>query len=153
MNLLLPAAAASVQACVAVEAAASAITSAAVIASACVGVDRGPVTWAIAIAGPITPARTIRVSRTAVVAAAIPSVAVESVSIISVKPGARADEHATYEVVGPVVAIGSACIRIVAVVTVSADRCRSDADRYGAYTYPHGNLCVCAACNGKKQNP
>src|SRR6266850_2459138 len=56
-----------------------------------------------------------------VVAAAIKSATVEAMPIEAVEPGTGADEDAACEVVRSVEAVRSAGVRIVAVVTVSAD--------------------------------
>ena len=68
------------------------------------------------------------------------------------EPGAGADEDATDEVVRPVVTVGSAGVRIVAVVTVSANRRGANGTVYGtdSDTNAEPNLRVGAA-RGKKQ--
>src|SRR6267154_994081 len=86
-----------------------------------------------------------------VVAAAIKSATVEAMPIEAVEPGAGADEDATGEVVRPVETVRSAGVRIVAVVTVSADWRRADGAVHGTYSNGHANLCV-GASRSKKQN-
>jgi len=86
-----------------------------------------------------------------VVTAAIKSATVEAMPIEAVEPGAGADEDATGEVVRPVETVRSASVRIVAVVTVSADWRRADGAVHGTYSNGHANLCV-GASRSKKQN-
>ena len=86
-----------------------------------------------------------------VVAAAIKSATVEAMPIEAVEPGAGADEDATGEVVRPVETVRSASVRIVAVVTVSADWRGADGAVHGTYSNGHANLCV-GASRSKKQN-
>jgi hypothetical protein len=131
-----PAATASVEAIAAVESAAVAATDEAVGFSTPVAVT------AVAI---IAAMPVIAMS---VVAAAIISATVEAVAIVAVEPGAGADEDATDEVIRPVVAVWSASVRIVAVVTVSADWRGAV---HGTYSNGHANLRV-GASRGKKQN-
>jgi hypothetical protein len=88
----------------------------------------------------------------AVVAMAVISTTVEAAAIVAVVPGAGADEDAADEVVRSIVAIGSAGVRIVAVVTIGADRRRADGAVHGTYSNAHGELCV-SISRGKKQNP
>ena len=93
------------------------------------------------------------VAATPIVAVAvITASAVEAAAIVAaVEPRAGADEDAADEVVRPVVAVGSAGVRIVAVVTVGAGRRRADGTVNGAYPNTDANLRVGAA-RGKKQN-
>jgi len=86
-----------------------------------------------------------------VVAAAIKSATVEAMPIEAVEPGAGADEDATGEVVRPVETVRSASVRIVAVVTVSADWRGADGAVHGTYSNGHANLCV-GASRSKKKN-
>jgi hypothetical protein len=84
----------------------------------------------------------------AVVPAAIIATTVKAATIVAVEPGAGTDEDAADEVVRSVVAVWRAGVRIVAVVTVGADR-RWPND--GTHSDSHANLGVGAA-RGKKQN-
>jgi hypothetical protein len=87
-----------------------------------------------------------------VTATVIAATTVESAAVVAaVEPGTGADEDATGEVVRPVVAVRSASVRIVAVVTVSADRRGADGAVHGAYTDAHAELRLGGAC-GKKKN-
>ena len=86
-----------------------------------------------------------------VVAAAIKSATVEAMPIEAMEPGAGADEDTAGEVIRSVVAVRSAGVRIVAVVTVSADWRRADGAVHGTYSNGHANLCV-GASRSKKQN-
>jgi hypothetical protein len=87
-----------------------------------------------------------------VTVAVVTAMTVEAAAVVAaVVPGAGADEDATDEVVRPVVAVRSAGVRIVAVVTISAGRCRPDGAVHGAYSDAHGKLCV-GVSRGKKQN-
>ena len=89
------------------------------------------------------------VAATAIVSASIIATTVEAATVVAVEPGARADEDAADEVVRSVVAVWSAGVRIVAVITIGADRRWSDD---GTYPYSQANLRVSAARCGKKQN-
>src|SRR6202035_1241833 len=83
------------------------------------------------------------VAATAVVTVAVVTAAtVEAVAIAPVEPRTGADEDAAAEVVRPVVAVGSAGVRIVAVVTIGAGRCWPDGAVHGTYSNTHGNLRV-----------
>jgi hypothetical protein len=82
------------------------------------------------------------IAATTVVAAAI---------VATVEPRAGADEDAADEVVRAVVAVRSAGVRIVAVVTVGAGRRRANGAIDRTHSDAKGNLGVGAAC-GKKQN-
>src|SRR6266481_4923488 len=86
-----------------------------------------------------------------IVAAAIKSATVEAMPIEAMEPGAGADEDATGEVVRPVETVRSASVRIVAVVTVSADWRGADGAVHGTYSNGHANLCV-GASRSKKKN-
>src|SRR5882762_6499744 len=85
------------------------------------------------------------------VSAAIKSATAEAMPIEAVEPGAGADEDATGEVVRPVETVRSASVRIVAVVTVSADWRGADGAVHGTYSNGHANLCV-GASRSKKKN-
>jgi hypothetical protein len=86
-----------------------------------------------------------------IVAAAIKSATVEAMPVEAMEPGAGADEDAAGEVVRSVETVRSASVRIVAVVTVSADWRRADGAVHGTYSNGHANLCV-GASRSKKQN-
>ena len=88
------------------------------------------------------------VTTVTVVAATIIATTVEAAAVVPVIPGAGADEDAANEVVRAIVAVGCAGVRIVAVVTVGADR-GSAVDR--AHSDGKANLRVGIA-RGKKQN-
>ena len=143
-----PAATASVEAVAAME---SAVITAAVETTAVAATDEAvgfstPVAvTAVSIVGAMP------VIAMSVVAAAIKSATVEAMAIEAVEPGAGADEDAAGEVIRSVVAVRSASVRIVAVVTVSADWRRADGAVHGTYSNGHANLCV-GASRSKKQN-
>jgi len=85
-------------------------------------------------------------------AAVVAAAAVEAATIVAaVEPRAGADEDASNEVVRAVVAVRSAGVRIVAVVTVSAGRSRADGAVNRAYADADANLRVGVA-RSKKQN-
>jgi hypothetical protein len=87
-----------------------------------------------------------------VTVAVVTAAAVEAVAIVAaVEPRTGADEDAADEVVRPVVAVRSAGVRIVAVVTISAGGCRPDGAVHGTYSDAHGKLCV-SVSRGKKQD-
>ena len=82
--------------------------------------------------------------------AVIAATTVEAAAIVAaVEPWAGADEDAADEVVRAIVAVGRAGVRIVAVVTVGADR-RGAVN--WAYADADANLRVGAARRGEKQN-
>jgi hypothetical protein len=83
----------------------------------------------------------------AIEVAANESAPVESASAITV-PGASADEDAAREPLRPVIAVGSAGVRIIIIVAVRAYRRGANIFRTAVYrdadAYPDGNsLCVC----------
>src|SRR5882757_1018443 len=81
----------------------------------------------------------------------VEAVTVVTMPIEAMEPGAGADEDATGEVVRPVETVRSASVRIVAVVTVSADWRGADGAVHGTYSNGHANLCV-GASRSKKKN-
>ena len=87
-----------------------------------------------------------------VVAASIIAATVETAAVVAVIPRTSADEDSAGEVVRSVVAVGRAGVRIVAVVTVGADRRWANGAVNGAYADANANLGVGAARCGKKQN-
>jgi len=93
------------------------------------------------------------VAAVAVISAAIVAAAtVEAAAVIAaVIPGASADEDAAEEVVRAIVAVRSAGIRIVAVVTIGADWRWANGAVHGAYSNAHPDLGVGTA-RGKEQN-
>jgi hypothetical protein len=97
----------------------------------------------VAISGPIAEAP-------AVVAES--GAAIKAASEVAAIPGARADKHAAYEVVRPVIAIRRASVRIVVVVTIGADRGWSIAPVCGTYSNAERHLRLRVSC-GKKQSP
>src|SRR5580704_4537161 len=107
----------------------------------------------VAVAAVAIIATMFVVAATSVVAVAVVTAStVEAAAVVAaVVPGAGADEDATDEVVRPVVAVRSAGVRIVAVVTISAGGCRPDGAIHGTYSDAHGKLCV-GVSRGKKQN-
>jgi hypothetical protein len=78
---------------------------------------------------------------------------IKAAPVISVIPRTRSDEHAVHKIIRAVVTIPSAGIRIVSVVTIGTDRCRSDADAHRTYSdpYANANLGVRLPC-GEDQN-
>jgi len=113
---------------------------------------------------PSMPTATIVISAMAIVAAAavkaivivesaaIIATTIEAVTVVAaVIPGASADEDAAEKVVRPVVAIWSASVRIVAVVTVGADWRWANGAVHGTYSNRYADLRVGAA-RGEKQN-
>lgn len=135
-----PAATAAMESTTAVEAATITATDEAVRVSATIAVV--PIVTAVAV-----------VTATTVVAMAVIAATVEAVAIITaVEPRAGADEDAAGEVVRPVIPIWGAGVRVIAVVTVGADRRWADGAVDGTYSNGHANLRVRAARSGKKQN-
>jgi hypothetical protein len=84
-----------------------------------------------------------------IITSPVVATAIEAGSVEAVIPGPGADEHAPYKPVWPVVAIGCASIRIIAIVAVRAGRSRT-VNRTDAHA--HRDLGVRGSC-GKKQNP
>jgi hypothetical protein len=108
---------------------------------------------AVAVATTSMPAVVTIATMTVIAAVTIVAMAVVPVSIIAttvvaVEPGAGADEDTAREVVRSVVAVWRAGVRIVAVVTIGADRRWSND---GTHPDSHANLGVGAA-RSKKQN-
>jgi hypothetical protein len=103
----------------------------------------------------VAAAETIMAVKTAtsiVAVAVIAATTVEAAAVVTaVEPWAGADEDAADEVVRSVIAVGSASIGIVAVVTVGAGRGGADGTVNRAYPNAETNLRVGAA-RGKKQN-
>jgi len=103
----------------------------------------------------VAAAETIMAVKTAtsiVAVAVIAATTVEAAAVVTaVEPWAGADEDAADEVVRSVIAVGSASIGIVAVVTVGAGRGGADGTVNRAYPDTETNLRVGAA-RGKKQN-
>jgi hypothetical protein len=137
-----PASTTAVEPSVAVESAAVTATDEAV------GFTASEAVATVAIVATVSVVASTSVVTVAVVTAAT----VEAASIVAaVEPGAGADEDATGEVIRPVVAVRSAGVRIVAVVTVSAGWRRADGTVHGTYSNAHPNLRVGTA-RGKNQN-
>jgi hypothetical protein len=103
----------------------------------------------IASAVPTAVAPVAIVAATTVIATAIIAATVEAATVVAAAiPRAGADEDAADKIVRPIVAVRSASVRIVAVVTVGTDRRRA-VD--GTYSNGHANLGVGAA-RGEEQN-
>lgn len=108
-----------------------------------------PAAIAIATVSVVTSASVIPMT---IEAAAVIAPTVEAATVVAaVVPGAGADEDAADEVVRSVVAVRSAGVRIVAVVTKGADRRWADGAVYRTYPDSHANLGLGAA-GGEKQN-
>jgi len=87
-----------------------------------------------------------------ITAAVIAATTVEAAAVVAaVKPRAGADEDASDEIVRAVVAVWSTSVRIVAVVTVSADWGGTDGAVHGVYPDAHAKLRL-GGTSGKKQN-
>jgi hypothetical protein len=130
----------------------SAAVASTTVESAAVTAADEPVGFAAAIAV-TTVAIVATASRVAVpvVTVAIIPATVETAAIVAVEPGAGSDEDSSDEIVRPVVAVRSAGVRIVTVVTVGADGCRANRAVDRAHSNGQANLGVGTAC-GKKQN-
>ena len=142
-----PAATASVEAVAAMESAViTAVETTAVAATdEAVGFSTPEAVTAVSIVAAMS------VVTMSVEAAAIKSATVEARAIEAMEPGAGADEDAAGEVIRSVVAVRSASVRIVAVVTVSANWRRADGAVHGTYSNAHPNLGV-GTTRGEKQN-
>lgn len=135
----------------------TAMAATAVVATAVV-----PVTAAIATADEATRvAASVPVDAMSVVSspaiisttAVICTATVEATAIVAaaVVPRTGADEDAASEVIRPIVAVGGASVRIVAVVTVGTNRGGADRAINGAYPDAYANLRL-GSTSGKKQN-
>jgi hypothetical protein len=100
----------------------------------------------------ISISRPVAVSRTAI-AVTIIAGSVEAATVVTVIPGASADEYSAHEVTGPVITIRGARIRIIAIITIRTYRRGTNARDHRTYANADGNLCLSASCNSKKQNP
>jgi hypothetical protein len=83
---------------------------------------------------------------------AIPRMPVNWPSVVAVIPRARADENAPREPARSVIAIRRASVRIVAIISVRTNRCRSNTGNDWPNTKANGDLCLGAASQCKKQN-
>jgi hypothetical protein len=110
---------------------------------------------AVGVATPVAmiAAMSVVALTSVVTVAIVAATTVEAAAIIAaVVPGAGADEDAAGEVVRPVVAVWSAGVRIVTVVTISAGRGWPDGAVHWTYSNAHRKLCV-SISRGEKQNP
>ena len=105
---------------------------------------------AVKSAAPVIAATTIMSAATVVAA---PVVATAVVASTPAPPGADADKHAVYEIVGSPETVRRAGIRIIIVVSVRTDRLRSVFAVIRSDSHANGNLRVSASCCGKQQNP
>ena len=96
----------------------------------------------VTVSWPIAIARTVVAESRA---------AIKAAPVVAAIPGACANEHAAYKVARAVIAIRRTGIRIVAVVTVGADRRCSNTRVDGTYSNAYRNLCLRVSC-GKKHN-
>lgn len=80
----------------------------------------------------------------AAVVAATPVVPAAAI-VAAVEPGAGADEDAAGEVVRTVEPVGSAGVRIVAVITIGTGGCWPDRAVHRTYSNAHGKLCMSAS--------
>jgi hypothetical protein len=103
------------------------------------GRDRRPV---ISIPGPIGRNRPITVSW----------MPVNRPTIVAVIPRARADENAACEPARPIITVRRASVRIVAIISVSTNRRRSNAGNDRPNTDANTNLCMSTASQCKKQD-
>jgi hypothetical protein len=78
--------------------------------------------------------------------------AVKSVPIISVIPRAGTDERAAYKPARPIVTVRRASVRIIAVVSICANRRWAYGGGNRTNSNAHGNLGMGASCHDKKQN-
>jgi hypothetical protein len=114
-------------------------TSAAVPASGIAANRTAPIgiAWAIAVTSPVAAiSATIAVS-TATVGPARPAIIAVTPAVI---PRARADKHAAYEVVRPIVAVRRAIVRVIPVVAISANRRGANPGVHRANSNAHPDL-------------
>ena len=81
--------------------------------------------------------------------------AVKAAAVITVEPGASADKDAIHEPVRPVVAVGSAGVWIIVVVTIGTDRSRSinwPVNRPNAEPHPDTHLRLGGSGTQESQN-
>ncbi len=93
-----------------------------------------PITWPISISRPVP----VAITRTAVETAR---------PIVSVIPGASADKYAANKPVRPVIPVWSASVRIIAVVSIRANRRRPDARDNRSYANTNRHLSRSASCD------
>ena len=108
----------------------------------------------VTVSGPIAISRSVAVARPIAVSRAVVAVARAAIiaAVGTVKPWSGTDKDAAYKVTRSVIAIGCACIRVVAVITVGAYRSGADSCVDGTNCNADGNLSLCMS-SGKKQNP
>ena len=125
----------------------AAVESTATVESSAITTTDEAVRVTSAVSAPIAA-----VTATAVVAAMsiVSAAAIVAVAVVAtVEPGAGADEDSTDEVIRPVVAVWRTGVRIVAIVTIGANRRRADGavDR----AHPNSNTYLgVGAARGKK---
>ena len=98
-----------------------------------------------AVARPISPARA------SIVAAPVIPAAVVGRTPVRVIPGSDAHEHATGKVAGTPIAVRRACVWIIRVVAIGADRLRSNGHRANSNADSDSHLRLCAR-GREKQN-
>lgn len=147
---------AAVEPCTPVEACASLKATTACVAAVIAAADKAArrsasvsIAWPIAIARPVAISGPIAVARTII---AVPGAAIIAASVVTAIPGSGTNKHASNKVAGPVITVGCAGIRIVAVVTIRTDRRRPNTGVHRAYSNAHSDLGACISC-GKEQNP
>lgn len=132
-------------------------TAATVEAAAATAMEAGPAARYIAAVSAATHISAVRASITASAVVAATAVAVIVTAAVTVaaaaitptvEPRTGADENASDKVIGAVVAVGCASVRIIRVVAVRAGRSWSNIAGHRAYTdpYPHANLRARVTC-------
>lgn len=109
------------------------------------------VPWAISI----SPTTTVGISRpiaispttVAISPAAVcpPGPAIVTASVPAVIPGPRADKHAAHKIVRPIVAVGRTIIRVISVVSISANGRSANPGIHRANSNTHPDLRLCVA--------
>lgn len=138
---------------------AAAVSSTAVEAAAIAAVEAmiattvptatSPAVETVVVSAPVAVATVAVVAASVKAIAIVEAAAIEATSVVAAaEPGTGADEDAAGEVVRPVVAVGRAGVRIVAVVTIGADW------RWAVHgTYSNGNANLgLSVSRGEKQN-
>ena len=110
-----------------------------VISTAGVAMPRPAITRpAISVSGPISPARA------SIVAVPVIPAAVVGRTPVRVIPRPDTHEHAASKIARAPIAVRCACIGIIRVVAIRADRFRPDGRVHRPDAHPHRNLRLCA---------
>jgi hypothetical protein len=88
----------------------------------------------------------------AVTAITVPGPTVITMPPVAVIPRTRADKDAVRKPARTVIAVRSAGIWVIRVVTIGANRSRTNTGNHGTHANTHRDLCASASSEGEKQN-